>query len=402
MPEPTKHALISPSKASRILRCAGSVALSLTVPEPPASKYAEDGTLAHAYAAAWLTDGPEPTTPLPAEMLTAARLYTDAILRLEPPIFFVEKPVNLEPLTGEPDAEGTPDAALWWPEDQHLEVWDLKTGQGVLVSPENNAQLMMYALALLYVYPAQTVTLVIHQPLVNPEPQRWDVSLERLAEFRRELATASRTALDLLTADAADVLLYLEPSEEACRWCPVKAANACPALEAEVMALFEPEPEQRVAVQDVTALTPVSLPLALEQAELAELYIAALKARIDEIRTTAADALAQGREVLGWKLVAGRRGVRTWTDPTAAEAALKAMRLKAGVMYDKKLITPPTAEKRLGPRRWAKMQAHITQSEGKAVVVRETDKRPALTMTTDADFENLGDDRESPLDGDER
>jgi hypothetical protein len=398
MAEPTKHALISPSKASRILHCPGSVALSFTVPEPPTSKYAEAGTNAHAWAAFDLGSGifPEPDQPIPRELSDAVKAYVDAIrASLKPPILLVEKPVSLEHVTGEPDAEGTPDAVLWWPETKHLEVWDLKTGQGVLVSPENNAQLMMYALALLRLYPAETVTLVIHQPLVDWVPQRWDVSLERLSEFREELEVASRTALDLLTADTADVLLYLEPSEEACRWCPVKAANACPALEAEVMALFEPEPAQQGALVEVSHYPKMPAHALLDQAELAELYIAALRAKIDEIRTAAAAALALGHEIPGWKLVAGRRGARAWADPAAAEAALKAMRLKTDVMYEKKLISPPVAEKRLGPRRWEKMQKHITQSEGKAVVVRDTDKRPALTYTTDEDFENLSKRAES-------
>jgi hypothetical protein len=390
MPESTKHALISPSKASRILRCPGSVALSLTVPEPPSSPYAEAGTNAHAWAAFDLGSGVLPRDQtISRELNDAVKTYVAAIRALEAPILLVEQPVSLEALTGELDAEGTPDAVPWWPETKHLEVWDFKAGRGVLVSPENNAQLMMYALAVMQHKPAETVTLVIHQPLVDSSPQRWDVSLERLAAFRDELAVASRTALDLLTADAADLLLYLDPSEEACRWCPVKAANACPALEAEVYRLFEPEPEQAVAVQDVTAVSPVSLPLALAQAELAEVYIAALKAKIDEVRTAAAQTLAQGYDLPGWKLVAGRRSARAWADAGAAEAALKAMRLKAGVIYEKKLISPPTAEKRLGPRRWKKLQKYITQSEGKAVVVRETDKRPALIGATDEDFENL-------------
>jgi len=392
MPEPSIHALISPSKASRILRCPGSVALSLTVPEPPVSPYAEAGTAAHALAAAWLTGQPDPPGEVADEMRQAATAYVHAIVASCSPVLLVEQPVSLEALTGEPDAEGTPDAVLWWPETKHLEVWDLKTGQGVLISPEDNAQLMMYALAVMQHKPAETVTLVIHQPPVDPQPQRWPVSLERLEAFRDELTSASRTALDLLTADASDVLLYLEPSEEACRWCPVKAANACPALEAEVMALFEPEPEQQGALVEVSHYPEMPAHALLDQAELAELYIAALRARIDEVRTAAAETLAQGYEVPGWKLVAGRRGARAWADTSAAEAALKAMRLKTNVMYEKKLISPPTAEKRLGPRRWAKMQGYITQSEGKAVVVRDADKRPALTCTTNEDFENLSKD----------
>lgn len=384
---PTKHALLSPSKMGRILRCPGSVALCLDVPEPPTSNYAEAGTAAHELAAAVLTASPLPTKALSAELNDAAMQYVAAIRALAPPLLRVEQPVNLEPITGEPDAAGTPDAVLWWPETRHLEVWDLKTGRGILVSPQNNAQLMTYALA--QTMSVETITLVIHQPLVDPEPQRWDVPKEALAAFARELVTACATATDLLTTDPADILLHLNPSEEACRWCPAKSAGVCPALEAEVLGLMEVQPDTALGVQDVNALKPLVFERALEACELAELYANALKERVNAIRTEAAAQLASGHEIAGWKLVAGRRGARAWGDPAATEAALKAMRLSPKVMYEKKLVSPTTAEKRLGPRRWAKMQEYITQADGKAVVVRESDKRPALLTVQESDFENL-------------
>ena len=42
-----KHALCSASSAERWLECPGSVGLSMTVPEPPSSSYAIEGTEAH-------------------------------------------------------------------------------------------------------------------------------------------------------------------------------------------------------------------------------------------------------------------------------------------------------------------------------------------------------------------
>lgn len=62
------------------------------------------------------------------------------------------------------------------------------------------------------------------------------------------------------------------------------------------------------------------------------------------------------------------------------------MRLKEAEMYDFKLISPTTAEKlhkagTIGPRQWPKVQALITQSEGKPHVAPESDSRPALVVT---------------------
>ena len=44
------HAKLSPSAASRWLNCPGSVALCATLPTPPSTYYADEGTAAHALA----------------------------------------------------------------------------------------------------------------------------------------------------------------------------------------------------------------------------------------------------------------------------------------------------------------------------------------------------------------
>ena len=47
---PTKHARCSASAAHRWINCPGSVALSDQCPDPGASSYADEGTLAHSLA----------------------------------------------------------------------------------------------------------------------------------------------------------------------------------------------------------------------------------------------------------------------------------------------------------------------------------------------------------------
>ena len=44
------HAKLSPSAASRWINCPGSVALCATLPKPPSTFYADEGTSAHALA----------------------------------------------------------------------------------------------------------------------------------------------------------------------------------------------------------------------------------------------------------------------------------------------------------------------------------------------------------------
>lgn len=63
---------------------------------------------------------------------------------------------------------------------------------------------------------------------------------------------------------------------------------------------------------------------------------------------------------------------------------MKALRLKADDMYDKKLISPTTAEKLLktDPKKWDKLKELITRASGKPSVAPATDKRPALAIHT--------------------
>lgn len=71
------------------------------------------------------------------------------------------------------------------------------------------------------------------------------------------------------------------------------------------------------------------------------------------------------------------------------------MRVKHDQMYDYSVISPTSAEKLakaevIGKRQWPKVQALITQSEGRPSVAPESDKRPALVMSAVAnDFEDV-------------
>jgi hypothetical protein len=91
-----------------------------------------------------------------------------------------------------------------------------------------------------------------------------------------------------------------------------------------------------------------------------------------------------GQEVPGFKVVIGKQGNRAWLDERAAEKALKAAKVGASVMYEKKLISPTTAEKLLkknNPVAWEKMQNVIIRAPGKPSVAPVTDPRPALAIT---------------------
>ena len=103
--------------------------------------------------------------------------------------------------------------------------------------------------------------------------------------------------------------------------------------------------------------------------------------------------LFAGVEVEGYKLVEGKQGNRAWADAAEAEATMKSMRLKMDEMYEQKIISPTTAEKLLkknAPKKWERLQKHVTRAPGKPSVAPATDPRPGMAIVaTASDFSDL-------------
>lgn len=119
----------------------------------------------------------------------------------------------------------------------------------------------------------------------------------------------------------------------------------------------------------------------MESIDLLEGFPKALRAETER-------RLLAGANIPGQKLVQGRAGSREYTDEAEAEKLFKTFRLKHDEMYDNKLKSPTSMEKVLAvssPKRWAKVQALITRSDGKPSVAPASDKRPALVKTPVAD-----------------
>ena len=88
-----------------------------------------------------------------------------------------------------------------------------------------------------------------------------------------------------------------------------------------------------------------------------------------------------GNEVPGWKAVEGRRS-RDWTDMDAAFEKL----IKSGVvaeepiLWEKKPLTLAQVEKTIGKKDFADAVGEfVIQKSGKPALVKESDKRQAIT-----------------------
>lgn len=408
-----KHAVLSPSSAKRWMSCPGSVILSEGV-ESKSSSYADEGTAAHFLAAWCLVSGDnaskhvgrtvallkredgvhvecfEDETSLEpnAEVLNAisidagmaddVQVYLDYVRDVQASTggeLLVEVAVPLDHMTFEEDAEGTSDVVIITTDE--IIVIDLKFGRGVEVSAEDNPQLMMYASGARKLFDIgaefKTIRMAISQPRVTRQPSEWSCSAGDLDFFETSVCQAAQRIEYMQTGE---IEVYCEPSTEACKWCKAKAK--CKALDDFVQDSISADFDS-LLIDPAPIVSVETLSKKMACLDLIEDWCAAIRAAVES-------ELLHGREVDGYKLVQGRMGARAWVHEEAAEAAMKKLKVKADMMYKKKLISPTDAEKLLkGDEKWGKLQVFITRSEGKPSVAPASDKRPALVIEPTAD-----------------
>lgn len=408
------HALLSPSACHRWRACPASVVLTKDLPDE-SSDFAEEGTKAHRLAELKIIGNPAFSgtavtarrrteeeveefrtlwAEAPDEMQAAACTYTAVIQSLigddKPSYFMVEHPVDVSAITGEPGAHGTVDCVVRIGE--HLYVVDLKYGRGVKVEARCNEQLSIYALGLCDELdpfgddPVKTVHIVIVQPRLN-WVEHWTTTPGGLRSFAEDIKAKGARVLALCDGAAVEPADF-GPSESVCRFC--RAKGTCPALRGAVVEAFKAEPAIVDAAPQVLEALSIPVPTEAEGLSRALGVLDLVEQWAGAVRAEAMRQLEIGNHIPGYKLVAGRAGVRRWADAKEAEAKLKSMKVPEALRYEKKLISPTAASKLtkakageapvLTERQWAKLEALITRNESKGAVVPESDPRPALDM----------------------
>lgn len=421
MSDPQKdHARFSPSSVSRRMLCPGSLALEEQVPHKT-SDYAEEGTAAHELMEWAFQDGATLLSKYKGrktrngwkindEMIENVQIFITNIyttvenfkalgakvsIFCEERVSFAAEMGDIEEDNDDENFFGTADIILIaeFPDGTAIiSIDDLKYGKGVQVEAKNNKQTLTYALAVvsLYgmLYDIKRVRMAIHQPRLD-HMSEWEVPIERVYKFREKLKPAAKLAISIADALKAktttvkkiDKAGNLVPGKDQCFFC--RAKNHCPArarfLLSEVDGMFEDlsdEVDVKKAIDDLDEGL-----ISTAQAEQFGLILDDLEDWVRGMRGRLMSELYNGKELEHWKLVAGRKGHRAWTNLDKAEKALKAMRLSEKEMYERTLISPTTAEKifaKDNPRRWHKLKKLIHQPDGKPKLAPISDKRPAF------------------------
>lgn len=406
MTGPAAHAVLGPSGAHRWMNCPGSVRVAAQVQQDPGSTSpaALEGTIAHAlmeiegrYAFGQITR---------EEYLLeyeAWRLSTGYDLdRVGEMAAHIEEMINFlkgrmttlingsilfekRMSSGITGVWGTSDVVMY--DAASIEIWDLKYGMGHLVKPEDNEQLMLYALGALDNYGdifADTTAVIIgiYQPRIAGGIDWWETTPEHLRTWREEVA---RPAAALAMTDDAPII----PSEKACTWCPARG-------ECEVRAKW-------VVGEDFGApYVEVQRPDLLDEAEMAMVLdrIPAIEKWCKDVQEAAFTRVyTNGEEIPGWKAVrsGGRRtikdhaaAIQTLIDAgySAEEVATfktkslgdleKLLKRKHAEVYAGQVGAPepPTLEEVLGNL--------IGKGEGSVSLVKASDKREAVNSLSEA------------------
>jgi hypothetical protein len=311
------HAPFAPSSADRWTRCTASFGLSLMLPDPPESGYASEGTRLHDIAAGILKGELRGADIDPADLdfLQPYIRHAQGLMN-NATGWHIEARLHHSALLF-----GTPDL-LAWPYEGGLHIVDLKTGAGIMVEPEENAQLMTYAYMALanslhHELSAELnrVVLTIVQPTDDTRPVKsWETTIGRIMSWGEEVERAIDTAM---SGRGTAV-----PGEH-CRWC--KAKPNCPALRGLALEAI-PLAVAGLSVEDLSYW--------LDKADL-------LEQMVDGLRAVGHAVASEGNVIPGWRLKP-KRATRTWADEGAVLEIARRRKIK---IWQDKLLSPAMAEK---------------------------------------------------------
>lgn len=385
------HARLSASSASRWLVCTPSVVENDAFPDDRTSEFAEEGTAAHEYSEIFLQHEAGDITQrqktrrvnlfkkenkyYSEEMEEAVARYVTLVTeriseaRARDPHATVKIEERLDFSRWVPEGFGTGDVLII--SEGNIEVIDLKYGKGIPVSAIDNVQLRLYGLGAYDRYDMlhdfETVSLTIVQPRLD--------SITTDVLQADELVAWGDNEVKHLAKQAWEGKGEYVPGDH-CQFCKVKAT--CLKRMEESFGLYEEHSKTTLSVEDIAKLLP-ELKNVQKWAKDVEDYA------LDQ-------AVNHGVEFGGHKLVEGRSN-RRYSDVESIMETLDQHEIEPETyLKPKELKTITALEKELGKAKFTELLSeYIVKPQGKPVLVKDSDKRPALSSTARAedDFKDL-------------
>ena len=419
------HARLSPSSSKTWSNCTAAPAFqeanSHRVRKDDSSEFSREGTEAHDWAADVLLNKIT-VADVPEDFRPHVKSYVEHCLGLVPTGVSYQVEVSV-PLWYQTDQKGTCDFAIVT--DDLVVVRDLKYGQGVLVTSEENPQLAIYAYSFIRAledvydfHPATLIDIAAFQPRHREaaEAKPWIVTLAELQQFCsdiEEAAAIANSGVELVrqapvkgnvstseVLELAPVLTFApkDGDDGACRWCKCKAfcdarfaaaseGVSLPDLDAAELLSLLPDltraeeklpVAERIAQRVNTPLSDGQLVKWFERGKAIQKFFA----DVEEYLETRVEA---GEHIPGLKLVLGREGNRAWRNEEEAETFLRNQGLKEKERFKFVLQSPTQIELLLkeklesSTRTKNRFEELISRSPAKPVLALEGDKRQALT-----------------------
>ncbi|RKD26707.1 hypothetical protein BEP19_16005 [Ammoniphilus oxalaticus] len=380
------HAKLSASGSSRWMTCTPSAALENELPDTT-SVFAEEGTAAHELSEIFLLHeigeiSQRARTLRRNKFERENEYYSQAMEdHVQSYVDVVVERIN-EAKASTPDAlvmiEQRLDFSRWVPEgfgtgdvliiaDGQLEVIDLKFGQGVPVSAENNSQMRLYGLGAYdrysMLYDIDRVRMTIVQPRLD------SISSETLSadDLLAWGDTEVKPKADMAWEGEGDFV-----SGEHCRFC--KIAPTCRARARENLKLAEFD------FADPPTLSNDEIARILEQADELQKWAKDIKDYALE------QAEKHGVKFSGWKLVEGRSN-RRYSDPEEVAHTLHENGFDEEVIFRPREIKTITAlEREIGKKTFSEVLGDlIVKPQGKPTLAPVSDKRPELQSVESAE-----------------
>jgi hypothetical protein len=379
-----KHAILSPSGASRWMVCTPSARLEQQFPDK-GSTYAAEGTFAHSLSELILREelgllkkgewAREFKKMQANEFYSEAMLdhctgyagyviekYSEAKKRTKDAVIHLEQKMDLTEWVEE--GFGTIDTEII--ADHILDIIDLKYGKGVPVTAVENKQLMLYGLGALrrfeLMYDIQTVRITIYQPRLDTVSE-WEISADALRLWaERELKPKAKLA-------------YAGEGEYSpgvhCQFCKAKAvckALADQQLEIAAHEFKEPNLLSDQAIADILSRE--------------KLFTGWIEAVAEHALN---EAVNNGKKWPGFKLVEGRSN-RVYTDETKVAETLVNAGFAEEIIYKPKAILGISAmEKVISKKLFTlHLESLVIKPAGKPTLVSVDDKRPEINSTENA------------------